>query len=233
MKRLILIGLVVLCSVGVAADEGMWTFDNVPRAEVARKYGVQITDAWLQDLQRSIVRLETGCTGSFVSPEGLILTNHHCVSTCLADNSTAQRDLMGNGFIAATGADEIRCQGAQASVLTGTENVTTRVTAAVANLPQTGVAAARNKILTTLESECEEQSKKAGMPLSCEAVSLYQGGQYWLYKYKRYEDVRLAFAPEHAIAEGPDLVLVEIAHVAAHELRRGVGPRPDPVAFEL
>jgi V8-like Glu-specific endopeptidase len=194
-----LVFVVVGLSGGAAADEGMWTFDNFPAGEVAKRYGVQVDGEWLQRLQRSVVRLETGCTGSFVSPEGLILTNHHCVASCLSDNSTAQRDLMAGGFVAPAAADEIRCQGAQASVLTSTENVTAQVTKAIAALPQNAVAAARNKILTTLEAQCEEQAKTSGAPLACEAVTLYQGGQYWLYKYKRYDDVRLAFAPEHAI----------------------------------
>jgi V8-like Glu-specific endopeptidase len=200
MKRFIAIALVLGLSVGLNADEGMWTFENFPRAEVAKKYGVQITDQWLDQVQKSVVRLETGCSASFVSPEGLVLTNHHCVATCLADNSTAQRDLVGNGFNAATLPDEIRCQGSEASVLTSTENVTARVTKAIAGVRGAEVAAARNKLLTTLESDCEAAAKKAGTPLSCEAVTLYQGGQYWLYKYKRYDDVRLAFAPEHAVA---------------------------------
>jgi V8-like Glu-specific endopeptidase len=200
MKQLILIVALVGLSVGVRADEGMWTFDNFPRATVAKSFGVQVTDEWLRRLQNSVVRLETGCTASFVSPEGLVLTNHHCVATCLSDNSTAQRDLVANGFLAANRAEEIRCQGSQASVLIATENVTDRVTRGIAGVAAAGVAAARNKILTTLESECEAAAKKAGTPLSCEAVTLYQGGQYWLYSYKRYDDVRLTFAPEHAIA---------------------------------
>jgi len=200
MKRLIAIALVLGLSTGLTADEGMWTFDNFPRAEVAKKYGVQITDQWLDQVQKSVVRLETGCSASFVSPEGLVLTNHHCVSTCLADNSTAQRDLVANGFNAATQPDEIRCQGSEASVLASTENVTARVTNAIAGAAASEVAAARNKMLTTVESECEAAAKKAGAPLSCEAVTLYQGGQYWLYKYRRYDDVRLAFAPEQAVA---------------------------------
>ena len=200
MKRVFQTFVIVGLTVSVAADEGMWTFDGFPRAEVAKKYGVRVTDQWLQQLQRSVVRLETGCTGSFVSPDGLILTNHHCVASCLADNSTAQRDLMAGGFNAVAAADEIRCQGAQASVLMSTEDVTAQVTKAIGGLSADAVAAARNKILTTLESQCEEAAKKSGTPLACEAVTLYQGGQYWLYKYKRYEDVRLAFAPEQAIA---------------------------------
>ena len=199
MTRFIITVLVVGLAGAAIADEGMWTFDNVPRAEVARRYGAQVTDEWLDRLQKSVVRLETGCTGSFVSPDGLILTNHHCVSTCLADNSSAQRDLVANGHAAATRQDELRCQGAQASVLMSTEDVTDRVTKAIAGVPRAEVAGARNKVLTTLEAECEQESKTAGAPLSCEAVTLYQGGQSWLYKYKRYDDVRLAFAPEHAI----------------------------------
>jgi hypothetical protein len=200
MKRFTLVLLVIGLSAGTAADEGMWTIDGFPRAAAAKTYGVQVTDQFLQQLQRSVVRLETGCTGSFVSPEGLILTNHHCVAGCLADNSTAQRDLMADGHLAAAADDEIRCQGAQASVLMSTENVTAQVMRAIAALSPDAVAAARNKILTTLESQCEEAAKKVGAPLACEAVTLYQGGQYWLYKYKRYDDVRLAFAPEQAVA---------------------------------
>jgi V8-like Glu-specific endopeptidase len=200
MKRFVLVAAVVGLSVGVRADEGMWTFENFPRATVAKLHGVQVTDEWLQRLQKSVVRLETGCTASFVSPEGLVLTNHHCVATCLSDNSTAQRDLVANGFVAASREEEVRCQGSQASVLVSTENVTDRVTKEIAGVAATGVALARNKILTTLESDCEAAAKKSGAPLSCESVTLYQGGQYWLYKYKRYTDVRLAFAPEQAIA---------------------------------
>src|SRR5687768_1091802 len=169
MKRFSAIALVLGLSTGLTADEGMWTFENFPRAEVAKKYGVQITDQWLDQVQKSVVRLETGCSASFVSAEGLVLTNHHCVESCLAANSTAQRDLVGNGFNAATLADEIRCQGSEASVLTSTENVTARVAKALAGVRGAEVAAARNKILTTLESDCEAAAKKAGAPLSCEA----------------------------------------------------------------
>jgi V8-like Glu-specific endopeptidase len=191
--------VVVFCAT-LAADEGMFTFNNVPRAAIAKKYGVELTDAWLANLQKAVVRLETGCTGSFVSADGLVLTNHHCVATCLADNSTAQKDLVENGFLASSRDDEVRCQGSEVSILMETENVTERVTRAVAGAAQAQAAATRNQTLTTLEAACVESSKKSGSPLACEAVTLYQGGQYWLYKYKRYDDVRLAFAPEAAIA---------------------------------
>ena len=196
------IAVIVFAGLGVfvRADEGMWTFDNVPRDAIATKYKVTVTDAWLQRVQQSIVRLESGCTGSFVSAEGLILTNHHCSAECLTDLSTAQRDYIAQGFTAATRAAEVRCPGQQVSVLTARENVTPQVTKAIANVPAAQLATARNKVLTGLEAECEAASKKAGTPRNCEAVTLYQGGQYWLYKYKRYDDVRLVFAPEAAIA---------------------------------
>jgi len=199
MKRWISALVIIGLSIGVAADEGMWTFDNVPKAEIEKRYSVQLTDQWLARVQKSVVRLESGCTASFVSPEGLVLTNHHCVAECLSDNSSAQRDLIANGFIAAALEDELRCQGARASILMSTENITYRVTRAIGDVEPAAATLARNKVLTTLEANCEAASKQTGTPLACESVTLYQGGEYWLYKYKRYEDVRLAFAPEQAI----------------------------------
>src|SRR5262245_55262268 len=100
MKRFMLASLIVVLSGGVWADEGMWTFDNPPKAEIAKRYGVQLSDQWFSRVQKSVLRLESGCTASFVSSEGLVLTNHHCAAECLADNSTAQRDLLANGFTA-------------------------------------------------------------------------------------------------------------------------------------
>src|SRR4051794_8986877 len=199
MKRFFLIVCTVgMCVGGVSADEGMWTLDNVPRDTIARKFHVTLTDQWLQHLQQSVVRLESGCTGSFVSAEGLILTNHHCSAECLSDLSTAQRDLISGGFIASGREQELKCPGQQVSVLMATENVTPQVTSAIARVPAAQVAAARNTVLTDLESQCEDAATKAGSPRKCEAVTLYQGGQYWLYKYKRYDDIRLTFAPEAA-----------------------------------
>ena len=200
MKRLLIAGLVMVLGGVVLADEGMWTFDNVPRDAIARKYKVTLTDQWLRHLQQSVVRLESGCTGSFVSAQGMILTNHHCVVQCLTDLSSAQRDYVAQGFTAAGREAEIRCPGEQVSVLVATRNVTPQVTKAIATVSAAETVAARNRILTGLESDCEAAARKAGTPLHCEAVTLYQGGQYWLYQYKRYDDVRLVFAPEAAIA---------------------------------
>ena len=128
----------------------MWTFDNVPRDVIAKTYNVQITDDWLRTLQRSIVRIESGCTGSVVSPEGLVLTNHHCAQTCLAENSAATRDLVANGFLAPDRAEEIRCQGEAISVLVDTENVTAQVTKAVAGAAAADAARLRNQAVTQL-----------------------------------------------------------------------------------
>src|SRR5262245_29248567 len=200
MKRSMLAVLIVALSGVVWADEGMWTFDNAPKAEIAKRYSVQLNDQWLSHVQKSVIRLESGCTASFVSSEGLVLTNHHCASECLADNSNAKRDLLADGYNAATLEDEIKCQGERASVLMSTENITDRVVKAIGDVEPSQATAARNKVLTTLEATCEQNAKQAGTPLACESVTLYQGGQYWLYKYKRYDDVRLAFAPEQDIA---------------------------------
>jgi V8-like Glu-specific endopeptidase len=200
MKRFaVAILIAALCVAGVRADEGMWPFNNVPRADINRKHGVQLTDDWLRRVQGSIVRLG-GCTGSLVSSDGLVLTNHHCAASCLAENSTAQRDLLAAGFVADRREQEIRCQNEKVSVLMDMQEVTTDVTRALANAPPTDAARVRNQVLTTLEQRCESEATQSGQPRKCEAVTLYQGGQYWLYKYKRYDDVRLAFAPEDAIA---------------------------------
>ena len=201
MKRLpLVLALIALALTSTVADEGMWTFDNVPKDTIAKKYGVQVTGQMLTRLQHAVVRLESGCTGSFVSPEGLVLTNHHCAASCLAENSTAQRDLIANGFNSKARENEVRCQGVQASVLMDTDDVTAKVTSATSGAAPADIARKRNEIITNLESACEADAKKAGTPLKCEAVSLYQGGQHWIYKYKRYDDVRLVFAPEAAIA---------------------------------
>ena len=126
MKRIPLVLAILAATAAVLADQGMWTTHNFPRETVKQKYNVTLDDAWLQKLQRSVVRLETGCTGSFVSPDGLILTNHHCAQSCLAENSTAARDLVANGFVSPDRAEEIKCQGEAISVLMETEDVTPR-----------------------------------------------------------------------------------------------------------
>jgi hypothetical protein len=194
---LVLAGLTALPAI---ADEGMWTFDNFPSSTVKQLYGADITPAWLDHVRLSTIRL-SNCTGSFVSPEGLILTNHHCVESCLAELSTKKKSLVELGFAAADRNAEERCPAQLADVLVGTENVTDAISRAIAGLSDTAAFVARLKALTTLEQACEQASIKAKSgKLRCQVVTLYQGGQYFLYKYKRYDDVRLVFAPEADIA---------------------------------
>jgi hypothetical protein len=201
MKRFPVAALAALACCVAVADEGMWTFDNPPRAVIADKYGVNLDDAWLKRVREGTVRLDSGCTGSFISRDGLILTNHHCAEECIANNSTPENDLVGNGFLAGSREQEPRCGDDSISVLVGTEDVTAQVAKATAGIADDAIVEARRSELTRLEQACEVASKtSAGGALKCERVTLYQGGQYWLYKYKRYEDVRLVFAPERDIA---------------------------------
>src|SRR5882757_10627984 len=182
------------------ADEGMWTFDNFPSDTVRQHYGADITPVWLDHVRLSTIRL-ANCTASFVSPDGLILTNHHCAESCLAELSSKDKSLVQLGFAAANRGAEERCPAQLADVLVGTEDVTDAVSKAIAGLSETSANDARKRSLTTLEQACEQASTKAKSgKLRCQAVTLYQGGQYFLYKYKRYDDVRLVFAPEADIA---------------------------------
>jgi hypothetical protein len=199
MRGILLV--VAFLSAGPAfADEGMWPFDQFPSGAVKRQYGADITPAWLDHVRLSTIRL-TNCTASFVSPEGLILTNHHCIESCLAELSSKDKSLMELGFAAAERRTEPRCPAQLADVLVGSENVTDALFKAVAGLDDTAANAARKKMLTSLEDACERASERAKTgTLRCQVVSLYQGGQYFLYKYKRYYDLRLVFAPEADIA---------------------------------
>ena len=202
MKLVLMAALAALAALPAAADEGMWTFDNPPRAAIEQRYGVTLESAWLDHVRESTVRLETGCTGSFISGDGLILTNHHCAVDCVAENSSEGNDLVASGFLAAIREKELKCSEDAVSVLVGSEDVTAKVAAAVAGVAPDKLVEARRAALTKLEQACEEESKKAkGDPLKCERLTLYQGGQYWLYKYKRYEDVRLVFVPEYDLAQ--------------------------------
>lgn len=191
----------LFASASVLADEGMWTFQNFPSDTVKETYGVTIDEAWLNRVQRSITRHESGCTGSFVSGEGLVLTNHHCVMRCLSELSSEQENFIAQGFNSGNRAGERKCPTEILSVLMEVEDVTSKVNAATAGLPSTRANEVRKQELSKLEAECAERSKKSRVgPLACESVTLYQGGQYFLYKYKRYDDVRMVFAPEHSIA---------------------------------
>jgi hypothetical protein len=177
------------------ADEGMWTFDNFPSAQVKQKYGFGPDKAWLDRVQRAAVRLSSGCSASLVSPNGLVLTNWHCLSGCTQDLSSKAKNYPETGFIAATLKDEKTCPNTQAEILTSISDVTDRVKKAIAGKAAADVAKARSAEIARIE----EEGCKANPKTKCEVVNLYQGGQYKLYTYRKYEDVRLAFQPENAV----------------------------------
>ncbi len=195
MKNAVQLVILFTLPVCAIADEGMWTLDNFPKVVVEAKYGAKITDAWLETVKRAVPRMDSGCSASFVSPDGLVLTNHHCALSCIAQNSSADSDLEADGFLAARPEDEVSCQTDRLSVLMATEEITDHIIASTDGMSDKQAGEERRQTLKRAVQDCEETSG-----LKCESVALYKGGQYWLYKYKRYEDVRLVFAPESNIA---------------------------------
>src|SRR5712692_10081001 len=178
------------------ADEGMWPFNNLPRAEIKKKYGFEITDAWLRKVQLASVRFNSGGSGSFVSPNGLVLTNYHIVEDIVNEVSTPEKDLAKEGFVARTRAEEIKVPRLELNVLISIEDMTARVNGAVKpGMSDAESFAARRAEISAIEAE---STKASG--LRSDVVTLYQGGQYNLYRYKKYTDVRLVFAPEFQAA---------------------------------
>jgi hypothetical protein len=174
----------------------MWTFDNPPTKLVQDKYNFAITQQWLDHVRLSSVRLNDGGSGSFVSPTGLLLTNHHVALGQLQKNSTPERDYVKSGFYARTSAEEIKSPDLEVNVLVSMENVTARVQDALkgARNPEQEFAK-RKDVIAAIERESLD---KTGF--RSDVVTLYQGGEYWLYRYKKYTDVRIVFAPEQQIA---------------------------------
>ena len=197
MKKLLFFVLAACVLPIAAADEGMWTVDNFPSQAVDAEYGVRIGDQWLDAARLATTRLENGCTGSFASEDGLVLTNNHCTWGCIRNLSNAERNLSDEGFMAMSHDEELRCPSQQISVLVDLDDVTGSIQQATSGMSETDANEARKAELTRLESACEEA---ADGDLRCEAVTLYNGGQYFIYKYKRYDEVRLVFAPELDIA---------------------------------
>ena len=178
------------------ADEGMWTFNNVPRAEIKRRYGFEVTDEWLRKLQLASVRFNNGGSGSFVSADGLVLTNYHIVEGIVGEVSTAEKDLAKEGFVARTRADEIKAPSLELNVLMSIEDVTGRVNGAVkSGISDAEAFAARRAEISKIEAESTQATG-----LRSDVVTLYQGAQYNLYRYKKYTDVRLVFVPEFQAA---------------------------------
>ncbi|HEX8090319.1 MAG TPA: S46 family peptidase [Blastocatellia bacterium] len=180
----------------VRADEGMWTFNNVPRAEIKKRYGFDVTDAWLKKVQLASVRFNNGGSGSFVSADGLVLTNHHIASDTLQKISSAEKDYVKDGFYAPMRDKEVKAPDLELNVLISLEDVTDRVNRAV----KPGVSGEEANAARRAEIAAIEKESLAATGLRSDVVTLYQGGQYNLYRYKKYTDVRLVFAPEFGIA---------------------------------
>jgi nicotinamide mononucleotide adenylyltransferase len=178
------------------ADEGMWLFNNPPLKQLKEKYHFEPTPQWLEHLQKSSVRFNSGGSGSFVSSTGLAITNHHVGLDTLQKISSEKNNYVRDGFYAKTQAEEVRAADLELNVLMSIEDVTPRVTAALKpGMTPDQSAAARQKAIADIEKESKETTG-----LRSDVVTLYQGGAYHLYRFKRYDDVRLVFAPEEQIA---------------------------------
>ena len=187
--------LAVLLVLPIFADEGMWLFNKPPKDLIQKKYGFAVTPEFMDHLRLSSISFG-GASGSFISPDGLVLTNHHVGQGAVQNLSTKDRDLMKTGFCARTRAEELKVPGMELRVLQDIEDVTEKVLGAERpGMTPAEAADARGKVIAALEKETAEKSGLRGV-----VVTLYAGGMYHLYKYKLYNDVRLVFAPEYLIA---------------------------------
>ncbi len=184
-----------LAAPSLRAEEGMWTFDNLPTKAIQAKFGWAPDQAWLDHVRLSALRFPGG-SGSFVSKEGLVLTNHHVGRSWIQRVSSKEQDLVKNGFAAATREQEIKVPGLELMTLVAMEDITARLAKAVpASLGEQEALKAREAAIEAIKKEMQE---KGG--LTCEHVNLYQGGEHWIYSYRKHTDVRLVFAPEQQIA---------------------------------
>lgn len=199
MKSLRVFLIVLLLTGFVAAPalagEGMWTLDNLPVKQMQAHYGFTPTAAWIAHVEHSALRLAGGCSGSFVSADGLVMTNHHCANGCLSALSNNKHNYMQDGYFAA--GKEAKCPDIELNQLESITDVTATVNAATKDKSGADYVKAQRAVIGNLEKQCVGNNP-AG--LRCEVVTLYHGGRYDLYKYKRYQDVRLVFAPEQSIA---------------------------------
>jgi hypothetical protein len=193
---LLVLGCVLALTGWAVADEGMWLFNVPPTEQVKAKYGFDLTPAWLDHVRLSSVRFNNGGSGSFVSANGLTFTNHHVGLTCIQGLSTGGKDYLKTGFYAPTQAQEGKCPDLELNVLQGIEDVTAKVNAAI----KPGMSVAEQGVSTRAAMSAIEKDCATATKLRCDVVTLYSGAMYHLYKYKKYTDVRLVFAPEADIA---------------------------------
>src|SRR5206468_7133251 len=188
--------LAIAFDASAVADEGMLPFNAPPLKQLKEKYQFEPTPQWLDHLQKASVRFNSGGSGSFISANGLVITNHHVGADALQKASSEQHNYLKDGFYAKTNAEEIKCADLELNVLVSTEDVTTRVNVAVkASMSPDEATKARGNAIAAVEKESKE---KTG--LRSDVITLYQGGAYQLYRYKRYDDVRIVFAPEQQMA---------------------------------
>ncbi len=195
LPALVAVVLALLMNPSLIADEGMWTFDNLPLKLLKEKYGFEPSQEWIDHLRLSCVRINDGGSGAFVSPQGLVLTNQHVMRGQLQKLSTPQNDYVKNGFLALNSADEIRCPDVELNVLIDMLNVTERVQNAARGLNDQEGLRARAAEIARIQKESFDSTG-----LRSDVVTLYRGGEYWLYRYRKYTDVRLVFAAEQQIA---------------------------------
>src|SRR5208282_5728945 len=191
-----LLSFAFVCSTMSDADEGMWLYTAPPKDKIKAAYGFELTQEWLDHVRLSSVRFNNGGSGSFVSANGLTFTNHHVGAECVQQLSTEGHDYIKTGFYAKTQAEEAKCPNLELNELVGIEDVTEKVNAGVK--PRTSapeIAQAQRGAMSQIEQDCSNATS-----LRCDVVTFYSGQVYNLYKYKKYTDVRLVFAPEFGIA---------------------------------
>lgn len=198
MKRIVaglVLGTMASIAGSATADEGMWTLDHLPMQQMQAHYGFTPSQQWIDLVQHAAVRLAEGCSGSFVSADGLVMTNHHCANSCLSQLSVHGANYMQDGFAAKE--EEPKCPDVELNQLQFITDVTDRVNAATAGKDGAERVKAERAINSAIEKECVGGD---AVTWRCDVVTLYHGGRYALYKYRRYQDVRLVFAPEQSIA---------------------------------
>jgi hypothetical protein len=198
MKRSVLLLAILALFISATmtfADEGMWPYNLVPKDKIKAKYGVELAPQFLDHLRLASVRTGGG-SASFVSPDGLVFTNHHVGAGCVHNLSTATKDYIKDGFYAATRAEEAKCPGIEFTSLLDIKDISKEVQEAGKGLTDAEAAAAQRQVMSKLEKDCSDPAKN----IKCETITLYSGGMYHLYKYKKYTDVRLVMAPEFDIA---------------------------------
>jgi V8-like Glu-specific endopeptidase/molybdenum-dependent DNA-binding transcriptional regulator ModE len=179
----------------LTSDEGMWLLSDFPSDRLGKLHGFSPSQEWLDHVRTSAARVGAGCSGSFVSPNGLVMTNHHCAAHCIEQLSTAKKDYIASGFYAKSEKDEVKCPEIEIAQLISITDVTDRVLAATKGLTGARFNEANKGEQSKIEKECAKSDD-----VRCDVVTLYRGGRYNLYKYQRHQDVRLTFAPEFATA---------------------------------